>query len=206
MEASSRRLTAREVLSQRMKGYEEKYDMILPPSQPYLLRLDGRAFSTFSKRFLIQPFDDRFVIAMCRTAEDLVRHFTPSSAYVQSDEITLVFPVKESTCDRETNEPQEHTFSGRVIKLVSITAGFASVRFAKHIRDQLIQGQDADLDLGTPHFDCRAFSVPDEDEVLAAIHWRCAFDCVRNSEGRFADALLGHRVLHKLGSQHRLLN
>jgi tRNA(His) guanylyltransferase len=187
-------LSARDVISARMKAYEEIYDVILPADNPFILRFDGRTFTTFTHRHLKQPFDGRFVVAMRQTTEDLVNQFQPSAAYVQSDEISLIFPVKP--IDPTAGEPPAHTFSARVEKLVSVTAGIASVRFNKHM-ERLI-GVD---DFGTPHFDCRAFSVPDEDEVLAAIHWRCAFDWIRNSKSRFAAEFLGYPALNGMSSQ-----
>jgi tRNA(His) guanylyltransferase len=70
-------------LAARINSYEASSETFLPRDQPFILRLDGRSFSKFSRRFLtIRPFDPRFVTAMRQTASDLVHEFSPVSAYV----------------------------------------------------------------------------------------------------------------------------
>lgn len=64
---------------------------------------------------------------MTGTAADLVTSFNAVCAYTQSDEITLVFaPV-------DTEAKQTAMFSGRVQKISTLLAGYASARF-NHVR------------------------------------------------------------------------
>lgn len=58
-----------------------------------MIRLDGVAFSTFTKG-LPRPFDPKLTEAMVSTTVDLLAKFNASMAYTQSDEISLVFPAQ----------------------------------------------------------------------------------------------------------------
>jgi len=56
-----------------MKRYERFIDskITIRPSESYIIRLDGRSFNKFTKKF-VKPFDFVFVKAMCMTVQDLV--------------------------------------------------------------------------------------------------------------------------------------
>jgi tRNA(His) 5'-end guanylyltransferase len=105
----------------------------------------------------------------------------------------------------------EHLFGERVSKLASVSAGVASVSFYRHIKcvlDDFVQaGGDEDAaDSVIPHFDCRAFAVPSDNEALDAVRWRCAYDCIKNSQQRFAQMTLASsgnnhsEILHKVSA------
>ncbi|KAJ1558252.1 hypothetical protein HK405_014075, partial [Cladochytrium tenue] len=76
--------------SERIKKYEAAVDAAIPPDHPFVIRLDGVAFSTFTAG-MIKPFDSRLKDAMVDVAADLVNKFVPAMAYHHSDEISLVF-------------------------------------------------------------------------------------------------------------------
>ena len=52
--------SSKDTLGDRMKGYENAYRFYLPRRMPVIIRIDGRAFHTFT-RGLQKPFDSRFV-------------------------------------------------------------------------------------------------------------------------------------------------
>ncbi|KXS13116.1 hypothetical protein M427DRAFT_113653 [Gonapodya prolifera JEL478] len=79
-------------LAAKIKNLERDIDTALPPEQPFVVRLDGVAFSTFTKD-LPRPFDRRLSNAMVATSVDLVEKFNAVCGYTQSDEISLVFPA-----------------------------------------------------------------------------------------------------------------
>ena len=57
----------KDTLGDRMKGYENAYRFYLPRRMPVIIRIDGRAFHTFT-RGLQKPFDGRFIEIMQVTA------------------------------------------------------------------------------------------------------------------------------------------
>lgn len=79
-----------EKLGDRMKKYEAHMDLRILPCESFVVRLDGRSFSKFTKKFF-KPFDIIFVKAMCKTMIDLVEEFDAQTGYTHSDEITLIF-------------------------------------------------------------------------------------------------------------------
>jgi tRNA(His) guanylyltransferase len=81
------------VSSLRLKPLESAVDFEVPATQPFVIRLDGVAFSTFTKG-LPRPFDFRLTDAMVSTTVDLLTKFNATMAYTQSDEISLVFPAQ----------------------------------------------------------------------------------------------------------------
>jgi len=149
-----------ETLSGRMKAYEHitSKDAVCP-NLPVIIRLDGRAFSKFTKG-LNRPFDDRMISAMTETTKYLVNKF-PSVlvGYTQSDEITLIIKNKyESPCE----------FSGRYQKLCSVLASECSVQFyIKCLEHNIpLEGKN------NPVFDCRVFTVPSFIEASNCLLWR----------------------------------
>jgi tRNA(His) 5'-end guanylyltransferase len=77
----------------RLKPLESAVDFEVPATQPFVIRLDGVAFSTFTKG-LPRPFDYHLTEAMVSTTVDLLTKFNATMAYTQSDEISLVFPAQ----------------------------------------------------------------------------------------------------------------
>ncbi|KAJ6507954.1 tRNAHis guanylyltransferase-domain-containing protein [Mycena vitilis] len=178
---------SRESLGDRMKRYEATTEQILPEDQPAIIRLDGHGFSKFTRGF-DKPFDVRLHDAMRQTAEDLLAYFPAASlAYTQSDEITLVFTATAAA----------RPFSGRVGKLSTLAAGYASTRFNHHLSKA---ANIPDKKLGVAHFDARAFSVPTTAEVLNNLIWRAKFDCRRNSISAFGRSFFSTKEMHGLSA------
>lgn len=145
----------------------------LLPFRPAVARLDGCGFSRLT-RSLARPFDPAFGAAMVKLASDLMERSGAIVGYTQSDEITLVFDVQN---------PTNTYFGGRVMKLQSTLAGFASARFTR-----------ADIpNLGYDRvFDCRVESVEDWLAAESAVTDR-ERDCHRNAVQRAARAHMSHR-------------
>ena len=139
--------TKTKTLGERMKEYEaqpfEHIDghYVLPcDGRPVMARIDGHCFSKFTKGFK-KPFDEKFSQAMVQTACDLLQEFKACTAYTQSDEITLIFiPVK----NEETSEWREWPFRGRVVKMCSLLASYASTRFNHHLVTIFQESTDAE--------------------------------------------------------------
>jgi tRNA(His) guanylyltransferase len=176
-------------LGDRMKSYEAANDIRLDPGSPAILRLDGHGFSKFTANFA-RPFDERIHAAMVAVCSDLLAHFPSATlAYTQSDEITLVFPVGVAA------------FSERVQKIVSLAAGFTSVKFNAHLGVAVAETPDPPVRnagnvLGTAYFDGRLLAVPSVEEALNCVLWRCRGDAIRNAVSGFARTMFSNKELH----------
>ena len=77
-------------LRNRMKGYVRISRNYLTKRLPVIIRLDGKAFHTFTKG-LKKPFDNILIETMQETAKYLCENIQGCKiAYTQSDEITLL--------------------------------------------------------------------------------------------------------------------
>lgn len=199
-------------LGDRMKIYEDAYHIYLPKRLPVIIRVDGRAFHTFTRGFK-RPFDEVLQSAMQHTAKALCEHvFGCKLAYVQSDEISLL------VTNDDTIETQPW-FDNNLQKLVSLTASIATLAFNKVFSEcewawhktlldsntdesgNLTQIPDNFLNISNAHhhaynkatFDSRAFILP-KDEVCNYFIWRQQ-DAVRNSIQMVAQFLYSHKEL-----------
>ena len=110
-----------------LKVLEESLDSSVSPINHFIIRIDGVSFSNYTKG-MVKPFDPRLTDAMVKTTVDLVQKFNAVLGYHQSDEISLLFPKIEENAKKSKNVPV-HFYKGRVQKLSSVTASYASVRF-----------------------------------------------------------------------------
>lgn len=171
-------------LGDRMKIYEGIDAHTLIPRLPICVRIDGRAFHTFTKK-LKKPYDDDLCQLMVRTTKQLVKETKANIGYTQSDEISLIL---------HNPEPQSQAFfGGKIQKLCSVLASIATAHFVYHIPTYL---EKFKLPTLTPTFDCRVWNVPSEIEAANVILWRW-FDARRNSISTLAQTHFSNRQLHK---------
>lgn len=173
-------------LGDRMKRYEESAHHVLVRRMPVLIRVDGRAFHTFTRG--MPAFDRRLMNAMVQSAEIVAYGMQGfKCAYVQSDEVTFLLT------DYDTTETQGW-FDYDHSKMVSISAAHMTSAFGKWYPGR------------SPMFDSRAFNIPRED-VVNAFLWR-AKDWERNSLQTFARQFFSHKQLHKKGrsDMHEMLH
>lgn len=169
-----------DTLGDRMKGqYEHRARTMLPRRTFTIVRLDGRAFHSYT-RGLERPFDAKLMADMAATAAALAAEVSGCRlAYTQSDEISLV------VTDFATPQTQAW-FDGNQQKIVSISAALATAMF-----NELRPGKRA-------LFDSRAFTIPDPIEVENYLIWRQQ-DATRNSIQMAAQARFSPRQLHGKG-------
>jgi len=75
-------------LDERMKSYEHVNRNYLIPNMPTIIRIDGKAFHSFTKG-MERPFDPDLMEAMDETAKYLCENIMGCKVtYIQSDEIT----------------------------------------------------------------------------------------------------------------------
>ena len=96
----------------RLKSFEAVTDLTLDPQLPIIIRLDGRAFHTWTT-CVERPFDPRLNGLMDQTMLSLASAVGARYCYTQSDEITLV-------CLAEGKS--QPIFGGRVLKICSLIA------------------------------------------------------------------------------------
>lgn len=171
----------------RIKSHEAvETSRRLDPRLPIYARIDGRAFSTFT-RGMARPFDPRMIHAMIETTKYLVGKTHARIGYTQSDEISLVWLAE--------GENSDVFFSGKTQKMVGILASMAAAKFAtvcpEGYRDRL------------PHFDARVFQLPSKSEAANAILWR-AMDARKNAISMVAQSAFSHKQLFEKGQADML--
>ncbi len=189
-----------DALGQRMKKYEAVPKNVLMTRTPVAIRVDGKAFHTFTKH-LNKPFDNVFMNSMIQTMETMCAEIQNCIfGYVQSDEITFILKDYEQL-------NTSAWFDNEVQKLCSVSASMATYYFNKFFHEnaeRLIRADSNDpysLTLarcfGAPAmFDARCFNIPKE-EVVNLIYWR-QLDAVRNSIQACGQAQFSHKeLMHK---------
>lgn len=182
-------------LGNRMKeNYENRSKTYLTRRMPVIIRLDGKAFHTFT-RGLNKPFDDILIKTMQETARYLCENIQGCKvAYTQSDEITLLL----------TDYDKLNTsawFDYNVQKMCSISASMATLAFNRYFRDNVCC-QDDDVfvvyndKFDKALFDARVFSIPQE-EVCNCFIWRQQ-DATRNAIEMVGHANFSTKQLHKV--------
>lgn len=193
-------------LGDRMKMYESVSDYRLIRRMPVVVRLDGKAFHSFTKGF-IKPFDTIFINSMQDTLKKLCENVQGCVfGYCQSDEISLVL------CDYQTYDT-EAWFDYRIEKMCSVGASMASRFFNQAFKGNTeaafpVMGVDStsfgDWDkyrrkFNNADFDCRVFNVPKE-EVVNAILWRQR-DCERNSILFLAQSMYSQKEIQGINTK-----
>ncbi|MED1125440.1 tRNA(His) guanylyltransferase Thg1 family protein [Bacillus atrophaeus] len=166
----------------RMKDYENAYRVKLPKRMPVLIRIDGKAFTNYTKG-MKKPFDEDLTYAMWETCKYLAQNIMGCKlAYTQSDEISLLL----TNYDKLTTESW---FDNNLQKLVSVSASLATAKFNEVMR---MKYPEKKLAL----FDARAWVLP-KDEVCNYFLWRQK-DATKNSISMVAQANFSHNQLQGL--------
>lgn len=195
----SNKKNERDDLGNRMKAfYEEIPKTKLMRRTPVVIRIDGKAFHTFTKGFK-RPFDDVLIKTMQETAKYLCENIQGCQlAYTQSDEISLLL------IDYQRFETSAW-FDYEIQKICSISASMATMAFNKifrdivgelHIKGALEEDYSCVLYKAAQKgamFDSRVFNIPKE-EVTNYFYWR-QLDASRNSIQVVGQANFRHKEL-----------
>ncbi len=170
----------KDALGDRIKSqYENRTRYFLPRRTYTIIRLDGKAFHTYTKG-CERPFDTALIHAMNETANFLCQEIQGAKmAFVQSDEISILL----TDFEKPTTSAW---YDGNIQKITSISAALASAYFNKIRNEQGIEK--------LAFFDSRVFTIPDRTEVENYFIWR-QNDCVRNSISMLAQSLYTHKEL-----------
>jgi tRNA(His) 5'-end guanylyltransferase len=171
-------------LGDRMKKYEEASRTVLTHGVPKIIRLDGKAFHTFTKSFK-QPYDADIMESMCVAAQAVMKEIGGIArfAYIQSDECSIC--INDAITDMS-----QPWYANQVQKMVSVSAAIMSVSFSYAITKK-INAPDV---FKTALFDSRIFQVPSIDEVLNNMIWRQQ-DATRNSISQWSRSMFSHKEL-----------
>lgn len=181
---------------------------------PVAIRIDGKAFHTFTRGFS-KPFDDVLINTMQDTMKYLCKNIQGCVlGYTQSDEITLIL-VDYKRLNSSA------WFDYEVQKMCSIAASMATMAFNKFFENNVEKENDSftsewlDENTDNPNyknkkledlwrvhnnalkkgamFDARCFNIPKE-EVTNLIYWR-QLDATRNSIQMVGQANFSHKEL-----------
>lgn len=185
-------------LGDRMKScYENASKQYLVRRKPVIIRLDGRAFHTFTKGFK-RPYDEILHKTMNETMKYLCENIQGCKlGYTQSDEITLLLTDYD-------NMATDAWFGYNVQKICSVAASMATLEFNRRLYENWAHGAINERDrtyIGTVYaaslkgatFDARCFSIP-EDEVTNCFIWRQQ-DAIRNAVQMLGRTYFSHKQL-----------
>lgn len=204
----------KDALGDRMKKYEYVSRTYLTPRTPVIIRIDGKAFHTFTRGFQ-KPFDGVLVKTMQETMKFLCENIQGCVlGYTQSDEITLVLVdyKKINSCA---------WFDYNIQKCASVAASMATMAFNKFFYKNIDDYANTEDVLASLYgddrlsrektrsylsilqkalskgamFDARVFNIPKE-EVTNCILWR-QNDATRNSIEMVGHANFSQNQLHK---------
>lgn len=197
-------MPVKDELGTRMKEFYENVPKTqLVRRMPVAIRLDGKAFHTFTRGFE-KPFDEVLGRSMRETMKYLCENIQGCVlGYTQSDEITLILVDYQ-------NLNSCAWFDYEVQKMCSIAASMATMAFNKfftknvnyfemtHEHDDTINEYCTTLVNAAEKgamFDARCFNIPKE-EVCNLIYWR-QLDATRNSIQMVGQANFSHKELQK---------
>ena len=163
-------------IGDRMKGYERSAEFILPRRIPVIIRVDGRAFHTITRRRFGRAWSQEFVEQMCEAAATAMADIQGCSfCYSQSDEISFLLT------DYQTIRTSPW-FGYDMRKMISISASIVASVFSR-LYGRLVS------------FDSRCFSLP-QDEVCNYYIWR-QLDATRNAIQMAGREHFSHKQLHR---------
>lgn len=196
-------------LRSRIKAYEEASNYKLINGLPVVIRLDGKAFRTFTRDFK-KPYDEivsscmqSAMLKVCKEAQNCVM------GYTQSDEITII------VCDYLSQDATAW-FNNRKSKIEPTTASMVTLAFYKQLMKEVLKYKekldDESLEKESKYiralekaidsdvcFDSRAFNVPQYE--IANIFIDRQGDAERNSIQMLAQSVLGKKEIKGISNK-----
>lgn len=185
-------------LGDRMKAYENVFRPKLVPRSCVIVRIDGRAFHTWTKKFGAgKPFDKTVMQMMMDSAVKVANDMQGFKlGYVQSDEASFLITDFD---ELETQGWFDYNHS----KIVSISASVMTCWFNRYVVQNVLE-DDKKKDCPA-FFDSRAFVVPDSD-VTNYFLWRSR-DWSKNGVQMLARSMFSQKDLHgkNLDQMHEMI-
>ena len=188
-----------DVLGNRLKTkFEDPFRVMLPQRTYTIVRIDGKAFHTFTKK-LPKPYCKSLSDALNKAAKTLCKEMMGCRlAYGQSDEYSFLLT------DFEKDET-EMWFSGNIQKITSVASSIFTAAFNQVWIPPTIYSLPPANQLA--FFDARVFIIPDRNDVVKYFIWR-QNDASRNSLNMLASCHFSHKELMGKGSKdkHEMLH
>jgi len=179
-------------LGDRMKRYERSSKDFLTPRTPVIIRVDGRAFHTYTKG-MKKPFDENLIEAMTYASKKVAQDMQGFKVgYIQSDEASFLITDYD---DLNT----QGWFGYNLSKIISITSSLMTAHFNEYMWRINATNEIA-------YFDARAFNIP-ENDIPNYFLWR-AQDWKRNSLQMYCRSFFSSKELHKKNHEdmHNMLH
>lgn len=173
-------------ISTRMKSYENDDRL---PKGTVIVRVDGKAFHTWTKRIGAKRPFDKIVSSCMRYATFKVAEQMQGFklAYTQSDESTFLLS--------NLGEKEEAWFDYKVQKIASVTASL----FTQFFNDEFeLYTTCSKYPVIPAYFDARVFSIPVKDAANNFV-WRQQ-DWNRNSVQMLGHHYMGHKRMQNLNT------
>lgn len=196
-------------IGDRMKQFYENRTCFFLPRRTYtIIRVDGKAFHTYTKG-LEQPFDAGLIEDIDATASYLCKNIQGAKfAFVQSDEISILLTDFDKI-------DTDAWFDGNIRKMASVAASLATSKFnqlrqLRYIKAKFDEGitnityrwMELLSKLKVAEFDARVFIIPCDYEVENYFIWRQQ-DAVRNSISSVALSLYSHKELEGVNGNRK---
>ena len=175
-------------MKERAEEFEKSSKINLMKGLPIILRLDGSAFSKFTKG-LERPFDERLSQLIIECCKFMVEETNARIGFCGSDEISLI--LWEEDINSQT------IYNGRVEKLLSELASKLSVRFNKLLPKYLPEKIDAE-----PFFDCKVWNVPSIEDAVNAL-WIREESVTNNAISMASQVYYSHSELNGINSKEK---
>lgn len=165
-----------------MKRYEDVFRLKLPKRIPKVIRIDGRAFHTYTANAK-KPYDPGIMFAMREAALSVIEDIggTARFAYIQSDECSIALNDALTL----TTSPW---FDNNIQKMVSVAASVFTNTF------QEIMSRREEFKEKKAAFDARVILLPDVNELVNYMVWRQQ-DATRNSILGYGYSMFSHSEL-----------
>jgi tRNA(His) guanylyltransferase len=161
-------------IGNRMKDYEKCTEYFLPKRLPVILRIDGRAFHTITRKRFGKNWSMEFVDQMIEMSKVVQKDIQGCEfCYSQSDEVSFLLTNYRTI----RTEPW---FDYDIRKMISISASLAASVFSR------LHGRNV-------CFDSRVFTVP-QDDVVNYFIWR-QIDATRNAIQMCGREYFSHKQL-----------
>ena len=153
----------------KMRKYEDVDNQSIMDNVYIVARLDGKGFHTWVRiHDFERPFDQKLNKLFVTVCMKLMAEsgFKITYGYIQSDEISLLFDLHESSFSRKTR------------KIDSILASYCTAYFNKYSNIETLA-----------MFDCRTIALPTKEDVVDYFLWRQE-DSARNALNSYCYWLL----------------
>ena len=191
------------IMNRMKSNYENRSKTFLTRRIPVIIRLDGKAFHTYTRR-LNKPFDEDFISCMKETTKFLCENIQGAKlGYCQSDEISILLTDYN-------NLNTEAWFDYNIQKITSVSASMCTAKFNqiatsfpeyiykndkggfnKEDMYYCIGGLKLKVDT-LAYFDSRAFNIPKEE--VSNYFLARQKDAIKNSISMLTKSLYSHYI------------